>query len=109
VVLVGLQVGFIQWLFRRDLVLKSFPLKFLSDDLFCTVSSGLLQTRSKKDPFTEPLIKKTKNMATAVAPAAAPAGAAPAPLASASLYVGDLDPGITEPQVMIHLCILSRY
>ncbi len=37
-------------------------------------------------------------MATAVAPAAA-AGAAPAPLASASLYVGDLDAGITEPQV----------
>ncbi len=36
----------------------------------------------------------------AAATAAAPAAAAPpAPLASASLYVGDLDAGITEPQV----------
>jgi hypothetical protein len=76
----------------------------LSVSLFLLLT-GLLQTRSKKDPFTEPQNKKTKNMATAVAPAvpaAAAAAAAPAPLASASLYVGDLDPGITEPQVIVH-------
>ena len=39
----------------------------------------------------------------AAAATATPAAAAvpPAPLASASLYVGDLDQGITEPQVDI--------
>jgi len=35
----------------------------------------------------------------AAAPAAAPAAAGTTPLASASLYVGDLDPNVTEPQV----------
>lgn len=35
----------------------------------------------------------------AAAPAAAPAAAGPTPLASASLYVGDLDPNVTEPQL----------
>ena len=60
--------------------------------------TGLLQTGSKKVPITEPLNKKKKNMAAATA--AAPAAVPPAPLASASLYVGDLDAGITEPQVI---------
>ena len=42
----------------------------------------------------------------AAATAAAPAAVPPAPLASASLYVGDLDAGITEPQVISQYFLL---
>ncbi len=46
----------------------------------------------------------------AAATAAAPAAIPPAPLASASLYVGDLDAGITEPQVIAQYFLLgSKY
>jgi hypothetical protein len=66
--------------------------------------AGLSRPVPKKFLSPNHKTKKTKNMAAAAAATpAAPAAGAPAPLASASLYVGDLDPGITEPQVRVSI------